>query len=113
MSSARERARRAVPKVDFVEWNGEKHFVRALSGTDRAKYTALVQETKDSGGVPLETIVAFGLCEEDGTLAYDRTKPEDLAELGDRDGGFLEAIALKLFDISGLSNKAVEDAGKN
>lgn len=112
--SARERARKAAaPKIDAVEWGGERHYVRGMSGKLRGVYSALVQEKKDKGGVPVEVIAAFGICEEDGTLAYDYAKPADIAELEDRDAGFLTAVALKLFELSGLTEKAVEEAEKN
>jgi len=112
--SAREKARKAAaPKIDFVEWGGEKHFVRAMSGKLRSVYSELVQEKKDKGGVPVEVIAALGICEEDGTLAYDYEKPADIAELEAHDAGFLTAVALKLFELSGLTEKKVEEAEKN
>jgi hypothetical protein len=112
--SVRDKIRtKAKPKIDFVQLDDEKIFVRALSGTSRGTYMLLVEEWKEKGGVPMEVIAALAICEDDGTVAYDHNKPEDIAELADKDAGFLTSVALKLFSISGLTEKAVEAAEKN
>lgn len=111
--SVRETLRsKAKPKVGYVEVDGARIHIRAMSGSTRAKYMELVQAKKDAGGVPIEVIAAFGICEEDGTLAYDHTKPDDLAELSELDADLLQQASLKLFELSGLTDKAVEDAEK-
>lgn len=111
--SVRETLRsKAKPKVGHVDFDGERIHIRAMSGSARSKYMELVQAKKDAGGVPVEVIAAFGICEPDGTLAYDYAKTEDLTELGQLDAGLLQAAALKLFDLSGLTDKSAEDIEK-
>lgn len=112
--STRDKLRaKAKPKIDYVDLDGERIPVRALSGMDRARYSARVSETKDNGGLSVHEIAAFGLCEDDGSLSYDFQNPEDVAELQAFDGAFLERVSLKLFDLSGLTVKSDEDAAKN
>lgn len=103
------------PKIDSsLSLNGEKVYVRALSGAGRAQYMEMVRAAEDAKrDLTSDKVAALALCEKDGTLIYDLANDEDLAELKDLDGGFLAAVSLKLFEISGLSAKASEDAAKN
>ena len=88
--------------------------VRAFSGPGRRAYSAYVDGAKDNGGVSSEAVAAMALCEEDGSLSYDWQNAEDLAELAAHiDATYLDAISIKIFEISGLSKKAVEEAEKN
>jgi hypothetical protein len=87
--------------------------VREFSGPLRATYSEYIEASKTNGGVKPEVVAAMAICEADGTLAYDWQKPEDLQELVDHiSASDLDAIGLKLFEISGLTKKAVEEAEK-
>lgn len=57
-------------------------------------------------------VVALGLCEEDGALTYNVDNEKDIAEIGEVDGAVLQAIVLKLYEVSGLTKTAIEDAEK-
>jgi len=112
--NVREKIRNgAKPKVDSLKLGEDVIHVRAMSGVERSIYTGLVQEWKEKGGTPVEIVAALGICEEDGSLAYDYSKPADVAELKQMDAAFLTSVALKLFSISGLTEKAIEEAEKN
>lgn len=104
---------KAQPRIDYVDLDGEKVCVRALSGKGRAEYMQMVEKQKENGGVKVEVIAAMAICEPDGTLAYDPNNDADVAELASKDGGFLSKVALKLFDISGLTEKSIEEEEKN
>lgn len=103
------------PKIDSSLSEGnEKVYVRALSGAGRARYMEMVRAAEEAKSeLTSHKVAALGLCEEDGTLIYDADKDEDLAELKELDGGFLAAVSMKLFEISGLSAKSSEEAIKN
>lgn len=103
----------AKPVVAPLEFNGLKVFVRALSGAGRATYTKLASNTKNGEVISPQKVVSLGLCEENGDLIYSPENESDLAELADLDGAFLEAVSLKLFEISGLTKGASEEAEKN
>lgn len=100
------------PRIDSITVNGSKIYIRALSGAGRARYLEMV-EAASAKTANAASIAALGICEEDGTLVYDASKPEDLAELEEFDGALLAQISLKLFEISGLTQKAADDAAKN
>ena len=103
---------KAKPRIDTIMHDGDTIHIIGMSGTRRAQYMELLQKYKDAGGMPVAIIAAFGICESDGTLAYDHAKAEDLAELGSMDASLLQAAALKLFQLSGLTEKAAEDIEK-
>lgn len=113
--SVRETIRKARPTIsEYQLQDGNKVWVRALSGTGRAAYSEYVSQARDNGGIRPEVIAAMGICEEDGTLAYDWRNPADLQELLEHlDGQDLDGIGLRLFEISGLTKRAVEEAEKN
>lgn len=113
--SVRDTVRRSKPTiVTFPLPNGESIWVRAFSGPGRAAYSAYVSDLgKEGRGAAPEIVAAMAICEEDGSLAYDWQKPEDLAEIaGHFDAHMLDEIGLKLFELSGLTKKAVDDAEK-
>jgi hypothetical protein len=104
----------ASPRIGTVDLDGQTIHVRAFSGAGRAHYTDMVRKAEEAKtSVEPHEIAALGICEEDGTLAYDLSKPEDVAELKSRDGKFLADVSMKLFELSGLTAKAEEEAAKN
>jgi hypothetical protein len=109
--STRDKLRQAKPKVTTVDTDHGSIHVRALSGAGRAAYFALVNEAGD-GMAPMHKLAGLGLCEPDGTLAYDLDKPDDVAELAAVDGDVLQRICMALLDVSGLSQRAREEAEK-
>lgn len=61
----------------------------------------------------MSKVVALGLCEADGTLTYNVDNDADVKEIDEIDGAVLQAIVFKLYSVSGLTAKAVEEASKN
>lgn len=62
-------------------------------------------------------IAALALCEADGAPCYPLDKEvaewqKEIADLADLDGADLEKIALKLFEVSGLTKDSTEQAEK-
>lgn len=105
----------ATPKIiEVAEVDGEKVYVREMSGEMRAKYVAAYAEQKDGEASPVTSAVvcAFGLCDADGKLEYDYSNQADIAELEVLGGAFLQDTAMKLLDISGLLAKSDEQAEK-
>ncbi len=86
-----------------------------MTGPGRAAYQAKMAVCKESGEtVPPEYVAALAICEADGTPAYNSGEPSDVAELLEHfDAHVLDAIALKFFSISGLTEKAEKEAEKN
>jgi hypothetical protein len=92
---------------------GQSVQVREFSGPLRAAYSDYMETSKANGGVQPQVVAAMAICEADGTLAYDWQKPEDLQEIADHIGAAdLDTISLKLFEISGLTKKAIDEAEK-
>jgi hypothetical protein len=110
--STRDVLRKSKPKVAAVEISSGQVFVRALSGAGRSAYMDLVKSA-DPNAPAVHRIAALGLCEEDGALVYRVDDEAAIKELGESDGDDLQKIALKLFEISGLASKSVEEAEKN
>lgn len=110
--SSRDSLRSFRPKVHRFEHGGQSFFVRALSGAGRALYLELCRVAGD-GGPPMAKVVALGLCEEDGSLTYNVDNDKDIAEISEADGAVLQVIVIKLYQVSGLTTKAIEDATKN
>lgn len=114
--STRDVLRKAKPKFYPCEISGGTVHVRALSGAGRAAYIELVRKY-DPATPPTHEIAALGLCESDGTLTYDSDDEKEraklLAELSQVDGEDLQKISLKIFEVSGLTKDAAEDASKN
>jgi hypothetical protein len=91
------------------EYEGKTYYVRSLSGSGRAKFLSLQTDDK----AHMAKVVALGLCEEDGALTYNIDNESDIAEVLECDGATLQSIAFKLYAVSGLSSKALEEAEKN
>jgi hypothetical protein len=96
------------PLIESFEFRGQTYFVRELNGKGRATVRKLLNEPETEEREA--KLVALGLCDESGTLKYPNG---ELQPLLDASGGFLGAALAKLFDISGLSAKADEQAAKN
>lgn len=109
--SSRDSLRSFRPKVEKFEHSGQTFHVRALSGTGRARYLDLCRVGGDAGP-SMAKVVALGLCEEDGSLTYNVDQEKDIVEIGEVDGSVLQAIVIKLYAVSGLTAKAIEDAEK-
>lgn len=109
--SARDVLRKSKPKVYPCEISGGTVHVRALSGAGRAAYLALVKK-HDPVTPPTHEIAALGLCEEDGTPAYELENEKQMQELGETDGDDLQKIAQKIFEVSGLTKDTAEEAEK-
>jgi len=110
--SSRDALRSFRPKVHQHEYEGKSFHIRALSGAGRAKYLELVAAAGDSSP-SMAKVVALGLCEEDGVLTYNVDNEKDVAEINEVDGAVLQSIVFKLYEISGLTKKAIESAEKN
>lgn len=110
--SSRDSLRSFRPKVEKFDHDGKTFYVRALSGAGRARYVELCRGGGDAGP-PMGKVVALGLCEEDGALTYNVDNDKDIAEIGEVDGAVLQAIVIKIYQVSGLTSKAIEDATKN
>ena len=110
--STRDVIRKAKPKVHACEISTGTVHVRALSSGGRAAYLALVEKNKP-GSPPTHDIVALGLCEENGAVAYDVANEKDMDELRELDGVDAEKIAIRIFEVSGLTKSAAEAAEKN
>ena len=107
--STRDALRTFKPKVHSFEHGGQTLFVKALSGAGRAKFMELCKD----GAPKMGKVVALGLCDEDGTLVYSVENTKDVEEIDAIDGAALQAIVFKLYEISGLTAKAIEEAEKN
>ena len=112
--SVRDLLRDCRPTVHEVTVNGKTFFVKSLSGEGRQSFSEMSKE-KD-GSLPVQMIAALGLCEQDGSMCFDCSteKGRILAnvELKEVDGAVLQAIALKLLQVSGLSKDSAGDAEK-
>lgn len=107
--SIRDNVKKKKPAVVAVD----DVYVRALSGKGRERFMQMQAEAKDQGGLSAAKVAALAICDANGTMVYDSEKPEDLAELAECDGAFLDKVSLKLFEVSGLSKKSQEDIEKN
>jgi hypothetical protein len=110
--STRDAVRKARPKVHPCEISSGTVHVRALSSGGRSAYLALVAKYQP-GSPPTHDIAALGLCEDDGSQSYDPTSEKDMAELREMDGVDAESVALRIFEVSGLTKAAAEGAEKN
>lgn len=108
--SSRDSLRAFKPKVHVFDHEGQTFHVRALSGAGRTKYLDLCH-TGD-GTPSMAKVVALGLCESDGSLTYNVDNDKDIAEINEIDGAVLQAIVFKLYEVSGLTKKALEEAEK-
>jgi hypothetical protein len=108
--SSRDALRAFKPKVHKHEYEGQTFHVRSLSGAGRAKYLELCNE-KD--GPRMSKVVALGLCDESGNLEFNVEQEKDVAEIESVDGAVLQSIVFKLYEVSGLTKKALDEAEKN
>lgn len=108
--STRDVIRRSRPKVHEVQTDEGPVYVRALSGTGRQKYLDIAEEAGDK--FPAGRVAALALCEADGTPSYDPDKEDDVRECSEMGTPTLDAICLKLVEVSGLTKKAGDDAEK-
>jgi hypothetical protein len=92
---------------------GDTVYVRALTGEGRQNYFKIVRERD---GIPVHLIAALGLCEENGSICFPMSTEKDWIhatnELKDIDGAELQAIALKLIEVSGLGPDAQDKSEK-
>ena len=109
--STRDVLRAAKPKIHKIDTEHGDLYVRGLTGAGRALYLGLVNDAGNEG-VPMHRTAALGLVEADGTPAYDIENEDHMRELAQVDGNLLQTICMKLFEVSGLSKKATEDAEK-
>jgi hypothetical protein len=110
--SSRDALRAFKPKVHAFDHAGQTLHVRSLSGSGRSKYLELCRAAGD-GSPSMAKVVALGLCEEDGSLTYNVDNEKDIAEIEQVDGEVLQAVVFKLYEVSGLTKKALEEAEKN
>jgi len=112
--SVREILKRSRAKVHPCEISTGTVHVKSMSGEARQQYADLVH--KKPTGIPLHLVAALGLCEEDGTMLYDCSTEKGAAiaeiELKEIDGADLQAIVLKLYEVSGLAGRSVKEAEK-
>lgn len=105
----------ATPKIiEVAEVDGEKVYLREMSGDTRAQYVAACADKKEgeASAVTSAVVCAFGICDADGKLEYAYDKPDDIAELEALGGSFLQSTAMKLLELSGLLAKSDEEAEK-
>lgn len=112
--SVRDALKKSRAKVHSVVIStGDSVYVKAMNGAARALFTQL---GKEQDGLPMHVVAALGLCEEDGTMLFDCSTDKGLAlakmELSEVDGIDLQTICLKLYEVSGLTSKAIEEAEK-
>lgn len=112
--SVRDTIRKGKLKTAQVQLsNGETVQVREFSGPVRAEYAEYMEASKANGGIKPHVVAAMAICEPDGALAYDWKNADDVQEIADHlSAADLDAIGLKLFEISGLTKKAVDEAEK-
>lgn len=98
--------------VSFEVKPGKLIYLRALDGAGRDAYVKLASAA-DGGSISAHDIAALGIIrsETDHALAY--VTDEQKAILSSKDGELLKLIALKLMEISGLRQTAVEEEQKN
>lgn len=113
--SVRDTIRASKPTVvEFPLGNGTSIWIRAMSGPARAAYRAKSAGREEGNPVPPEYVAALAICEQDGTPAYNAEEASEIAELLEHfDAHVLDAIALKFFSISGLTEKAEKESEKN
>jgi hypothetical protein len=101
------------PEVVRFEYSpGKFCHIRELDGAGRDAYLQLVSAAAQNGMVSAGDIAALGIVrsETDHSLAY--VTDEQKALLKSKKGEVLQAIALKLLQLSALRPKDVEEAEK-
>lgn len=101
-------------EVDVPEWGGSVT-VKALSGKERDAWEASLRVTRgkqtaaDTSNIRAK-LVARALIGDDGERLFS---DQDIAALGDKSALVLDRLFDVIAEMSGLSNKADEDAEKN
>lgn len=101
-------------EVDVPEWGGSVT-VKALSGKARDAWEASLRVTRgkqtaaDTSNIRAK-LVARALIGDDGERLFS---DQDIAALGDKSALVLDRLFDVIAEMSGLSNKADEDAEKN
>lgn len=109
--TAREKAAARKPRVSSFEFDSETYYVRGMNGAMRvAAMKRIVDGRLD---IPAQELFALGYCDEAGTLVFDATSAEDLKEIGELDGAFVQKVASEFMQASGLAASSAKDAEKN
>lgn len=111
--SVRETLKKHKPRLVEVEWNGDKLWVKGMSGADRQDYRNRVTKAEANGGFKNEYAFALAVRDENGVRQYDPDNADDIAEISELDGDLIDRVVLAYLGASGLTKKAVEDAEKN
>jgi hypothetical protein len=99
--------------VTVPQWGGLKIEVRSMTGSDRAAFMQSFQD--DEGKVSWEALYPSLII----TTAYDPESGERIFEVGDeaalnsKSAAALELLAGAAMRLSGMSEKAEEEAGKS
>jgi hypothetical protein len=112
--SIRDTLKKSRAKVHEMAISTGTVYVRSFNGAQRQLWID-VSKSLDHN-IPLHTVAALGLCEQDGSMLFDCSteKGRMLAnvELQEVDAEDLQAICLKLMSVSGVSRDAVGEAEK-
>lgn len=94
-------------KVDGVE---KLFYVIGFNGERRARWREIV--LRNEGKECLSEVIALGVCNEEGALLFDVSNAEDIAKIAALDGKVQQDAAIKVYEVSGLTDKAEETAKK-
>ena len=112
--SIRDTLKKSRAKVFPVEISTGTVFIKSLTGAGRQAYTDLLR--KGDGSLPMYTLAAIALCEEDGSAVFDMSTDKGVAlanlELQEVDGDDLQRICMKLLECSGLTKDSASEAEK-
>lgn len=99
-------------RVEEVKIGEDVFYVRGMTSHQRAVFVmAMQQAALENSTVPDHTVVALGLCNEDGTPTGQLAEVVDI--LAPLDGQVLFKLATKILQLSGFARGAVEAAEKN
>lgn len=121
-----ENAKPMIVPVEVPQW-GTTAYIRVMSGTERDAYEASITGTRvtvargrnaeQQRTLNLTNIrarlVARCLCDENGALLYDASKPADLDELGSTRADVLDLLFTEASQLNGITEKDIEDLTKN
>ena len=111
--SVREALKKHKPRLIEIDWNGDKFWVRGMSGADRKDYTDRVKKSEANGGFRNEYVFAMAVRDEHGVRQYDPDNPADVAEISELDGSLIDKVVMSYLGASGLTREAVKEAEKN
>jgi hypothetical protein len=97
------------PAIVRKEIDGKVYFLRPLTGAGREAYLRYV---RDTANFTVPGIALFGLCDESGNVLGDPFNADHRAKIGSCDGQLTQTLADYFLDISGLTQKAVDEAEK-